>query len=69
MRVYCTGGLLSERFGGKYFYGLGIGATALFTVLTPIATYGLDLTGILIVRFLEGLLEVREHPNTICIVQ
>ena len=56
-----AGGMLSERWGGKYFYGLGIGATALFTVLTPVATRGLDLVGILVVRFLEGLFEVSPH--------
>ena len=56
---------MSERWGGKYFYGLGIGATALFTVLTPVATRGLDLAGILVVRFLEGLFEVRPHIDRI----
>lgn len=60
--LLCLGGILSERYGGKYFYGIGIGATALFTVLTPVATRWLDLAGILSVRFLEGLLEVRRTP-------
>ena len=55
----CAGGQLSERFGAKYFFGLGVGGTALLTVLTPVATRGLGLTGLLACRALEGLLEVR----------
>jgi len=30
------GGLLSEKFGGKYTLGLGILSTAIFTLITPV---------------------------------
>ena len=52
-----TGGYLAEKFGGKWFLGLGSMVTAVFTLLTPVAAkWG---TGPLIaVRIIEGLGEV-----------
>ncbi len=52
------GGYLAEKFGGKWFLGLGSLVTAVFTLLTPVAAkWG---TGPLIaVRIIEGLGEVR----------
>lgn len=35
MITHVPGGILSEKFGGKYTLGLGILSTAIFTVITP----------------------------------
>lgn len=55
--THIPGGLLAQKFGGKYTMGLGILCTAIFTLLTPIIAY----TGaipLMILRFLEGVGEV-----------
>lgn len=33
--THVPGGILSEKFGGKYTLGLGILSTAIFTLITP----------------------------------
>ena len=56
--THIPGGILAEKFGGKYALGLGILSTAIFTLLTPLAaTYG-GAGWLIAVRFLEGLGEV-----------
>jgi len=35
--THIPGGLLAEKFGGKWTLGLGILSTAVFTMLTPLA--------------------------------
>ena len=57
------GGWLATKFGGKRIFLIGIGATSVLTILTPILTrVG---TGFLIsTRILEGLFEV----SFICIL-
>ena len=52
-------GLLSQRFGGKWFMGVGILATSVLTLLTPVAA-NLSVWALVAVRVLEGLFEVRE---------
>lgn len=60
--THLPGGMLSERFGGKHSLGLGILATALFTLITPIAVdYG-EATGLIAVRVLMGLCEGTTFP-------
>ena len=51
------GGWLATKFGGKRIFLIGIGATSVLTILTPLLTrVG---TGFLIsTRILEGLFEV-----------
>ena len=51
------GGILAERFGGKWVFGLGCLGTTLLTLVTPIAAYQ-SLTLLIVVRVLEGLGEV-----------
>ena len=34
--THIPGGILSEKFGGKYTLGLGILSTAVFTLITPV---------------------------------
>ena len=53
------GGYLATKFGGKRVFVIGIAATSVLTLLTPLLTrFG---TGFLITtRILEGLFEVTE---------
>ena len=48
------GGYLSEKYGGKWFFGLGTFSSAIFTLLTPMAAKG-GLPSLIIIRFLIGL--------------
>nr|XP_018897001.1 PREDICTED: putative inorganic phosphate cotransporter isoform X2 [Bemisia tabaci] len=59
--THIPGGLLSEKFGGKYTLGLGIFSTAIFTLLTPwAARMGSD--ELIALRFIEGLGEGTTFP-------
>lgn len=61
--THLPGGMLAEKFGGKYVLGLGILSTAIFTLLTPLAaTYG-GANWLIAVRFLEGLGEGPTFPG------
>nr|CAD7456924.1 unnamed protein product [Timema tahoe] len=60
--THLPGGMLAERFGGKYSLGLGILSTAVLTLLTPLAaTYG-GANWLIGVRILEGLGEGSTFP-------
>lgn len=51
------GGILAQKYGGKHVFGIGIFATAVLTLLTPLAAR----TGpayMIAVRVLEGIGEV-----------
>lgn len=56
--THLPGGMLAERFGGKYSLGLGVLSTAVFTLLTPWTVSTGGATGLIILRVLEGLGEV-----------
>ncbi|XP_026671600.1 putative inorganic phosphate cotransporter isoform X2 [Ceratina calcarata] len=60
--THLPGGMLSEKFGGKYSLGLGILATAVFTLLTPLVVEFGDSTGLIILRVLMGLCEGTTYP-------
>ncbi|GBN88706.1 Putative inorganic phosphate cotransporter [Araneus ventricosus] len=55
------GGILSERFGGKWLYGGGCLVTAVFSLLTPLAA-SLGTGAFITVRILEGLGEGVTFP-------
>lgn len=60
--THLPGGLLAEKFGGKWTLSLGILSTAIFTLLTPLA---IDIGGakmLIGLRFLEGLGEGTTFP-------
>ncbi|XP_017798778.1 PREDICTED: putative inorganic phosphate cotransporter [Habropoda laboriosa] len=60
--THLPGGMLSEKFGGKHSLGLGILATALFTLITPIVVEFGEATGLIVMRVLMGLCEGTTFP-------
>nr|XP_031845946.1 putative inorganic phosphate cotransporter isoform X2 [Nomia melanderi] len=60
--THIPGGMLSEKFGGKHALGLGILATALFTLLTPVVVEYGEATGLIVLRVLMGLCEGTTFP-------
>ncbi|CAG5124437.1 unnamed protein product [Candidula unifasciata] len=55
------GGFLANRYGGKYFFGIGIFATALLTLLTPLLTTWSPYM-LIACRVFEGLFEGVTYP-------
>ncbi|XP_012526725.1 putative inorganic phosphate cotransporter [Monomorium pharaonis] len=60
--THLPGGMLSERFGGKYTLGVGILSTAIFTLLTPVVVKWGEATGLIVLRILMGLGEGTTFP-------
>eukprot|EP00095_Tigriopus_kingsejongensis_P002637 maker-scaffold441_size170131-snap-gene-0.28 protein:Tk02637 transcript:maker-scaffold441_size170131-snap-gene-0.28-mRNA-1 annotation:"hypothetical protein TcasGA2_TC006625" len=56
------GGRLSEKYGGKWVFSVGILGTALFTILTPWAA-NYSYASFMMVRILEGLFEGVTFPS------
>ena len=53
------GGLLAQRVGGKWVFGVGVVMTAILTLFTPLAAYG-SVWLLVTVRVLEGFFEVHK---------
>ncbi|CAG9094103.1 hypothetical protein JYU34_012843 [Plutella xylostella] len=60
--THLPGGILAERFGGKYSLGIGVLSTAVFTLLTPWAVGAGGATGLIVLRVFEGLGEGTTFP-------
>lgn len=60
--THLPGGVLAERFGGKYTLGLGILSTALFTLATPVAVVYGGPWALVVLRMLMGLGEGTTFP-------
>jgi ACS family sodium-dependent inorganic phosphate cotransporter len=62
--THLPGGVLAEKFGGKYTLGLGILSTAVFTLVTPAVIYASDGNWVVLVvlRVIEGLGEGTTYP-------
>jgi len=60
--THLPGGILAEKFGGKYTLGLGILSTAIFTLVTPIVVNWGEATGLIVLRILMGLGEGTTFP-------
>lgn len=62
--THIPGGMIAERFGGKYSLGLGILCTAIFTFITPFVIYASDghWGWVIFVRVIEGLGEGTTFP-------
>ncbi len=54
------GGLLAQKIGGRWVFGVGIAMTAVLTLLTPLAAYT-RVELLIVVRALEGFFEVRQY--------
>lgn len=59
---HVPGGVLADRFGGKYTLSLGILSTSIFTLITPVVVIYAGAYGLLVLRFLEGLGEGSVYP-------
>lgn len=62
--THLPGGMIAERFGGKYSLGLGMLCTAIFTFITPFVIYvsGGNWVWVVVVRVIEGLGEGTTFP-------
>lgn len=60
--THIPGGMLAERFGGKWCLSLGILSTAIFTLFTPLAIYWGGANALIGLRFFEGLGEGTTFP-------
>lgn len=60
--THIPGGILAERFGGKWVLSLGILSTAFFTLITPLAIHTGGAGGLIAVRILMGLGEGTTFP-------
>uniref|UniRef100_A0AAR5QB79 Major facilitator superfamily (MFS) profile domain-containing protein n=1 Tax=Dendroctonus ponderosae TaxID=77166 RepID=A0AAR5QB79_DENPD len=62
--THIPGGMIAERFGGKYALGLGMLCTAIFTFITPFVVYATNgsWVSLVVVRILEGLGEGTTFP-------
>jgi len=62
--THLPGGILAEKFGGKYSLGLGILSTAIFTIVTPwvIIASGGNWKILVALRVVEGLGEGVTYP-------
>jgi len=56
------GGILAERWGGKYLLSVGILSTAFFTLISPLAAKA-GSGWLIAVRVLMGLGEVNKYLN------
>ena len=52
------GGLLAERYAGKWLFGVGTVLTAILTLLTPVCAHG-GKAALIVNRVIMGLAEVR----------
>lgn len=60
--THIPGGILSEKFGGKYTLSLGILSTAVFTLITPVVINWGGAPWLIALRVLEGLGEGTTFP-------
>uniref|UniRef100_A0A1A9Z8Q8 Major facilitator superfamily (MFS) profile domain-containing protein n=1 Tax=Glossina pallidipes TaxID=7398 RepID=A0A1A9Z8Q8_GLOPL len=55
--THVPGGLLAERYGGKWVLAVSVAVTAFLTILTPLAINYCSIKGLISIRFLMGLSE------------
>lgn len=58
MVTQIPGGILAEKYGGKYVLGIGILLTDFFSMLTPLAARHGGSGAVIAMRVLTGLAEV-----------
>jgi hypothetical protein len=60
MVTQIPGGILAEKYGGKYVLGIGILLTDFFTMMTPFAARPGGSGAVIAMRVLTGLAEVNQ---------
>lgn len=60
---HLPGGLLADRYGGKYVLGLGLLCTSICTLLTPCIVNSCGFWGLFTLRFFAGLGEGPTFPS------
>lgn len=60
--THIPGGMIAEKYGGKWTLGLGILSSAIFTLLTPITTIHGGYVALIVLRILMGLGEGTKFP-------
>ncbi|XP_011506274.1 PREDICTED: sialin-like isoform X2 [Ceratosolen solmsi marchali] len=60
--THLPGGMIADKYGGKYTLGIGILLTAIFTLLTPLAVYWGESNALIALRILMGLGEGTTYP-------
>ncbi|XP_072931562.1 putative inorganic phosphate cotransporter [Epargyreus clarus] len=66
--THIPGGMLAERYGGKWVLGLGLLSTAICTFITPWAVKMGGATALFILRVVEGFGEGPTMPGLMCMV-
>ncbi|GBP29673.1 Putative inorganic phosphate cotransporter [Eumeta japonica] len=66
--THIPGGMLSEKFGGKWVLGLGLLSTAICTFITPVVTKWGGATALFALRVIEGFGEGPTMPALMCIL-
>lgn len=60
------GGWVATKIGGKRVFAIGIGVTALLTLITPVAAR-ISVYFLLVVRIIEGVFEVSSE-HVYCVI-
>lgn len=60
--THLPGGVLAEKFGGKYVLSLGILSTAICTLLTPVTIVWGGAPALIALRVIEGMGEGTTFP-------
>ncbi len=58
MITQIPGGILAEKYGGKFIFGVGVFLTDVFCLVTPLAARQGGPVAVIVVRILTGLAEV-----------
>ncbi|XP_059045429.1 putative inorganic phosphate cotransporter [Achroia grisella] len=66
--THLPGGMLAERFGGKWVLGLGLLSTAICTIITPVTVKVGGATALFILRVIEGLGEGPTMPGLMAVL-
>ncbi|XP_052759327.1 putative inorganic phosphate cotransporter [Galleria mellonella] len=66
--THLPGGMLAERFGGKWVLGLGLLSTAVCTIITPVTVKVGGATALFILRVIEGLGEGPTMPGLMAVL-
>ncbi|XP_017019656.1 putative inorganic phosphate cotransporter [Drosophila kikkawai] len=66
--THVPGGILADKFGGKWTLSLGILATAIFTLITPVTIVYTEDIGLIVLRVLMGLGEGTTFPALSCLL-